>query len=83
MREFQVHRVECMAADREAGLDFSRGPFFVERMKCSVRLVELIANQRMSQMGEVNADLMVAPCQRSREDESLLAESFEDAVQCF
>ena len=73
--------MQRVATDRETGFDFSRGASFVEWVEFSVLLVELIADQRMSQVGEVNANLVVATCQWAREDESLLAEAFKYAVQ--
>jgi hypothetical protein len=55
----------------------------VERQKLAMRQIKLIADQRMSQVGEVDSDLMVPTRERPATDQRGLGESLQDFIPGF
>ena len=51
-----------------------------ERLDDSVSLVELVADERVADVGEVDADLMVPAGDGPGDDEGVVLEAFDDLV---
>ena len=92
MGEGEAAGVEGVAADRKAGLDRAGVGFFLVGVvwvrnelralgvELAVGLVELVADQRVADVGQVDADLVIATGQRRGLGERVLREALDDFV---